>query len=206
MAGTTYKWVSEQRLLYFTQKLKLHFPSAADFIDDTTASLLKAYSSSKVDSLLNDKVDKEEGKGLSTNDFTDAYKQQLDDWDLTSLIDDSTDSATDKTWSASKIAQAIAAVSGIEFIKPEGGVLPETGRSGAIYLIPNQGSAPNIYDEYIWIKGATEETPGSWEKIGTTEIDLSGYVSDDDMVEITTAEIDAIMLTVFGTIPPEAQS
>lgn len=203
MAGKTYKWVSEQRLLYFTQKLKQHFPSASDFIDDTTSTLLKAYSSSKVDALLADKVDVVAGKGLSTEDFTAAYKKQLDDWDLTGLIDDTTTTATDKTWSASKIAQAIAAVSGIEFIKPEGGVLPAEGKSGAIYLIPNQGTAPNVYDEYIWIKG---DPTGSWEKIGTTEIDLSGYVSDDDMVEITTDEIDTIMLTVFGTIPPVSGS
>lgn len=195
MAGITYNWVSEQRLLYFTQKLKAHIPQASDFIDDTAASLLKAYSSSKVDTLLANKVDVEAGKGLSTNDFDNAYKKKIDDWDLTSLIDDSTDTAKDKTWSADKIASAMAAIAGLEFVKPDGGVLPATGERGKIYLIPNSGSQPNVYDEYVWLVD-----DGAFEKIGTTEIDLSGYVSDADMVEITTAEIDAIMLTVFGSV------
>lgn len=192
MAGVTYKWVSEQRLLYFTQALKQHFPSASDFIDDTVAALDKVYSSSKVDSLLDDKVDKDGDKVLSTNDFTDDYKKKLDDWDLTSIIDDASTTATDKTWSAKKIYDAISAITGIEFIKPADGKLPETGKAGAIYLIPNGGKNPNVFDEYIWIENA-------WEKIGTTEIDLSGYVQDSDMVEITTGEIDTIMTTVFGS-------
>lgn len=195
MAGITYNWVSEQRLLYFTQKLKNHIPSASDFIDDTAASLLKAYSSSKVDTLLANKVDVEAGKGLSTNDFDNAYKKKIDDWDLTSLIDDSTDTANDKTWSANKIATAMSAIMGLEFVKPAGGVLPATGERGKIYLIPNSGSGQNVYDEYVWIVDDQ-----AFEKIGTTEIDLSGYVSDADMVEITTAEIDAIMITVFGSV------
>ena len=127
----------------------------------------------KVDSLLDDKLDKT---------------------DLTSIIDDTSDTATDKTWSASKIYSAISAITGIEFIKPEDGKLPATGKQGAIYLIPNGGPNPNVYDEYIWINADAK-----FEKIGTTEIDLSGYVSDADMVEITTAEIDAIMTTVFGS-------
>ena len=192
MPNITYTWVSEQRLLYFTQKLKEHIPSAASFIDDVTASLIKTYSSSKIDTLLTNKVDVETGKGLSTNDFTDDYKKILDDWDLTSIIDDTTTTATDKTWSASKIAGAIAAVAGLEFVKPEDGKLPETGEKGKIYLIPNSGSAPNVYDEYIWLVDEAK-----FEKIGSTDIDLSDYIKHSDMVEITTAQIDTIMSTVF---------
>lgn len=47
--------------------------------------------------------------------------------------------------------------------------LPQTGENGVIYLVPNSGSNPNIYDEYIYVNN-------SFEKIGTTEIDLSGYL------------------------------
>lgn len=39
--------------------------------------------------------------------------------------------------------------------------LPSTGAANTIYLVPNSGSAPNIYDEYIWTT--------AWEKLGTTE-------------------------------------
>lgn len=192
MAGTTYKWVSEQRLLYFTQKLKQHFPSFADLIDDSVSVLTKTYSSNKIDTLLSNKIDADGTKGLSQNDFTDAYKKMLDDWDLTSIIDDSaTSTTTNKTFSVSKIMSLISAATGIQFVKVT--KLPDTGENGKIYLVPNGGVNPNVYDEYVWI---SEDS--TWEKIGTTEIDLSGYVQHSDMIEITTDEIDAIMSTVFG--------
>ena len=37
------------------------------------------YTKTETNNLLDNKVDKVSGKGLSTNDFTDAYKQQIDD-------------------------------------------------------------------------------------------------------------------------------
>lgn len=46
--------------------------------------------------------------------------------------------------------------------------LPQEGEDKVIYLVPNGGEVPNIYDEYIW-------TEDGFEKIGTTEIDLSQY-------------------------------
>lgn len=81
---------------------------------------------------------------------------------------------------------AIASITGIEFEIVQ--TLPSTGRTGTIYLVSNSGSAPNIYDEYIWIASTSK-----FEKIGTTDVDLSGYVQDSDMVAITNAEIDAIV-------------
>ena len=50
MAMTEYKFVSKDNLLYFWLKIKL---------------------------LLTNKVDKVEGKGLSTNDLTDELKQKI---------------------------------------------------------------------------------------------------------------------------------
>lgn len=43
------------------------------------------------------------------------------------------------------------------------------------------------YDEYIWLP-----TSNKFEKIGNTDIDLSGYLKKTDMVAITNAEIDTI--------------
>ena len=60
----------------------------------------------------------------------------------------------------------ISATAGITFSVVE--TLPETGDTQTIYLIANSGSAPNIYDEYIYVNSA-------WEKIGTTEVDLTNY-------------------------------
>lgn len=58
--------------------------------------------------------------------------------------------------------------------------LPETGVENVIYLVPNVVSGEkNIKDEYVWVSGA-------WEKIGTTELDLSGYALKSDVEELST--------------------
>lgn len=47
--------------------------------------------------------------------------------------------------------------------------LPETGEDKTIYLVPKDGDAPDIHDEYIWVDGA-------FELIGTTAVVLSDYL------------------------------
>lgn len=74
------------------------------------------------------------------------------------------------------INSAISGITGFEYQVVQ--TLPATGEKGVIYLVPNSGSAPNIYDEYIWIESGQS---GSFEKIGTTETDLSGYVTDGEL-------------------------
>lgn len=82
------------------------------------------------------------------------------------------------------ISNAIADIQGIEYsIVTE---LPETGEAGIIYLISNSGSNPNSYDEYIYVNS-------KFEKIGTTDVDLSGYIKETDLVTITNEEIDTIV-------------
>lgn len=76
----------------------------------------------------------------------------------------------------SAINSAISGITGFEYQVVQ--TLPATGEKGVIYLVPNSGSAPNIYDEYIWIESGQS---GSFEKIGTTETDLSGYVTDGEL-------------------------
>ena len=81
------------------------------------------------------------------------------------------------------IDNAIGSITGIEFEVVAS--LPATGENGVIYLVSNSGSSPNVYDEYIWVNNG-------FEKIGTTDVDLSGYVLSADLVPITNAEIDTI--------------
>ena len=53
--------------------------------------------------------------------------------------------------------------------------LPATGESYILYLVPSDDpETDNVYDEYIW--AVQEDESYAWEKIGSTEIDLSGYV------------------------------
>ena len=81
------------------------------------------------------------------------------------------------------INSAVSGITGISFEIV--GSLPTTGKAGVIYLLSNSGTAPNVYDEYIWLNT-------KFEKIGTTAVDLSGYVQASEIVAITNAEIDAI--------------
>ena len=92
------------------------------------------------------------------------------------------------------ISTALADITSFEFEKVQ--ELPATGEKGVIYLVPNSGASPNSYDEYIWLDG---DPTGSFEKIGTTDIDLSGYVQSSEMHALTNAEIDTIFNQVFGS-------
>lgn len=84
----------------------------------------------------------------------------------------------------SAVATAIGGITGISYEIVAS--LPATGDAGVIYLLANSGTSPNIYDEYIYVNNA-------FEKIGTTEVDLSGYVQTSDLVAITNAQIDTIV-------------
>ena len=55
-----------------------------------------------------------------------------------------------------------------------------------IYLIANEGTDNNIYDEYLVINNKPE-------KIGTTAVDLTNYLQESDLVEISNGEIDTIV-------------
>lgn len=82
------------------------------------------------------------------------------------------------------ISNALADVSGISYSIVTS--LPSTGEPGVIYLKSNGGSNSNIYDEYIYVGG-------KFEKIGTTDVDLSGYLKSSDLTAITNGEIDEIV-------------
>lgn len=92
------------------------------------------------------------------------------------------------------IQTALAGVTQIDFQVVQS--LPQTGAKGVIYLLSNSGTGSNVYDEYIWIDGTPS---GSFEKIGSTSVDLSGYVQASEMHALTNAEIDTIFTQVFGS-------
>lgn len=136
------------------------------FYDTLVESRIKA-----VDTKTLNKVDKIDGKGLSTNDFTSAEKLKVAQAITGTEVD-------------SKITAALNSITGVEFkIVTE---LPSTGSKGVIYLLSNGGSGNNAHDEYIWVND-------KFEKIGTTAVDLSGYLKKTDIVSITNEEIEEII-------------
>ena len=84
---------------------------------------------------------------------------------------------------SSAIASAVGEITSFEYQVVQ--ALPATGEKGVIYLVANSGTTPNIYDEYIWVNNA-------FEKIGTTDIDLSGYATTEDLEDGLATKADAI--------------
>ena len=68
------------------------------------------------------------------------------------------------------VANALDGVTAIDYQKYDTfAKLPTTGSKGVIYLVPDAHSDSNdSYDEYMWFNDA-------YEKIGNTDVDLSGY-------------------------------
>lgn len=205
------------------------------------------YFKTKEDELIAKKVDKETGKGLSTNDYTTDEKNKLagiatgadvstitgiqvngttqspvnkivnitvptDNKDLNNGAGYQTDANVKTTveaygyqtaanvqskiesygyQTASQVNSAIQSAAG-SYLKNDYKVvdaLPETGDKSYIYLVKDTHSDSNdAYDEYIWNRDA-------WEKIGNTDVNLSGYMAKDDYPLAETTDIDALFAT-----------
>ena len=88
------------------------------------------------------------------------------------------------------VTAAIAGISGFhaEIVS----VLPDVGQTNILYLLAKSTAASGDgYDEYLYINGA-------WERVGSTDIDLSGYVQASEMHAITNSEINSIVNRVWS--------
>lgn len=94
---------------------------------------------------------------------------------------DDTRKSSDTTWSSSKIVQYITdAGFDVQIVS----ILPPRGEAHTIYFLPaSDTEETNYYDEFMWIDN-------TWEKVGSTAIDLSNYYTRDEAA--TTAEINAL--------------
>jgi hypothetical protein len=117
-----------------------------------------------------------------------------------------------ETYTKTEVDNLIAAIKQFNILAVP--VLPEPSADtmGTLYLVPaeDQSEPTNVKDEYITLsktEGGT--TTYSWEKIGTTEIDLSNYPTFDEMnAAIATAladyytksDIDSITAALEGRL------
>lgn len=88
------------------------------------------------------------------------------------------------------VTAAIAGISGFhaEIVSE----LPASGQSNILYLVAKSSAASGDgYDEYLYINGG-------WERVGSTDIDLSGYVQASEMHAITNTEISDIINQVWS--------
>lgn len=88
------------------------------------------------------------------------------------------------------VTKAIADISGFhaEIVSE----LPEMGKTNILYLVAKtEAASGDGYDEYLYINGA-------FERVGSTDIDLSGYVKASEMHAITNTEITDIVNQVWS--------
>lgn len=85
----------------------------------------------------------------------------------------------------SLINSAVGNITSIRYEKVTS--LPATGSNGVIYLVAHSHGTQDIYDEYIWLS----ETK-TYEKIGNTDIDLSGYVKSSELTAISTSDLNTM--------------
>lgn len=86
-----------------------------------------------------------------------------------------------------KIASAVGKITSFEYKVVDSLPAVADGKKGTIYLVAHSGgTTQNIYDEYIFLP-AEGSTAARYEKIGTTDIDLTPYAKK---TEIPTAVSD----------------
>lgn len=126
---------------------------------------------------LNTLVSKVDGKGLSTNDYTDKAKAKVDAIPANPKYTDTTYDLTPyakktELMTESTVNSLIAKSTKLK--KEVVTSLPSTGKDDVLYLKKDGNDANNSYVEYMWINGA-------WEIIGNTKIDLNPYAKKTDI-------------------------
>lgn len=101
---------------------------------------------------------------------------------ISSLTNDSGYQTSSQVQSA--ITSAIAGVSQIDYQVVT--QLPTSGKKGTVYLLSNTDSGDNTFDEYIYVNN-------KFERLGSKQIDLSGYLLKSDIAPIGNTEIDQLL-------------
>lgn len=123
-----------------------------------------------------------------------------------SIIDNLTSSDTEKALSARQgkvLKELIDNLANLQIAVVD--TLPATGESNIIYLIKKVGTGTDIHDEYVYVEG-------NWEKIGTTDVDLSNYytktqvdsIKDTLDNKISNNTLSIANITTNGSITPES--
>ena len=153
-----------------------------NLVDDTTgkwrkfegsaADLLNYYTKTETNTLLDDKVDKEVDKGLSTNDYTNEEKTKVQN--ATDAITILNGAVTVEGSVDYKINEAIASMDTKINMVVETLPAIADARDDVIYLVLQTGST-DIYDLYMLVDDGAGEK--QFLKTGSTQIDLSGYTT-----------------------------
>jgi hypothetical protein len=100
---------------------------------------------------------------------------------ITKAVDDLTNYYTkSQTYTQTEVQQLIAAIPNfsVEVVSS----LPAEGETMTLYLVPKVGTAPDVYEEYVWVTSSS-----SYELLGTTAVDLTGYLQTSDIATTVSA-------------------
>lgn len=186
MADKRYELQDKTGLLYVLNtiytKVKgwLSNYATKDDLDSVTIPIDSAMSATSTNPVENRVLNAELGKkaDLASPEFTGTPKAPL-------AIAGSNDTQIANTaFVHQAVLDAFSNITGISLEKVD--ALPETGKQNTIYLVPSASqTAQNAFDEYLYVNG-------KWEPIGTTTVDLTGYLKEEQIVPITEEEIDAM--------------
>lgn len=118
---------------------------------------------------------------------TDITNLQSKDLQHDNLINELSSLKANKADVTKEIEDAIKGVTQFNYELVE--ELPEVGVKGTVYLVKySEGAQGDVYQEFIYV-----ENTQTFECLGfTNEIDLSNYVTFDDIKAITNTEIDEL--------------
>ena len=104
------------------------------------------------------------------------------------------------------VDDVIGSATGVQFVLVD--ELPLTGETGKIYLVPKDDSGEtDTKDEYVWLPDDE-----SWEKIGSTDVDLSGYVDQVNVGNTSYSPSEGVVSlpeypkVYFGTSDPSSST
>lgn len=130
---------------------------------------------------------------VTTEDLSEAVSDKVTTQQMNSAISTATQNLATRTQVTEAISTATTDMATKTYVNQQLANInkkqvvtstEEMTDENTIYLLANEGTGNNIYDEYIVV----DETP---EKIGSTEVDLTNYVQKNDLVRITNREIDS---------------
>lgn len=112
---------------------------------------------------------------------------------ITNTVDDLVNYYTkSETYNREEITNLIGQISSISFEVVD--QLPASGESNKIYLVPKTsgGVTQDGYNEYVWFNSG-------WERIGSTDIDLSRYATIDQMTSAISTAVAGLASEEFVT-------
>lgn len=115
---------------------------------------------------------------VKTESTFDVNHWKVDEGDFTKEEADALYAKIATTYTKTEVDDLVNSIHKFDVVVVDTLPVASAGTMYKIYLIPKTGGkTQNIKEEYITLKGGTEESPTyTWEKIGDTAIDLSGYV------------------------------